>query len=536
MKICFNTYEDDYAKNDIYRKNFVTKKGGENNRMTIYAGVVSDNNESDIGLNGMCGASFYQDTDPTDPNNKCLKILTKNTIQKLSSTTNIAAKQFVNSPSAYEFEMRHYFESLTWLYATKYFTVEFRNKANASLLSASFEAVTDSISAVIPAASDVLRMKINGAFVDGVELVANRWNTVRFEYYPQREPSAPAHLKVFTSDGGGELSLACDVEVMPEPGTVSRAAIVHSATKIRGVQYLDDLSFSATGAEYSDSTAPTPSPTGKRVYSFEDGIPSDGNFNIEMLLKKNDDRIPLDPAHPTANIKNSPFGHTHDFYEIMLVLTGNATFFTDKEKHQIKPGNIIVVAPGVHHGIVASEGYNLISIAGHFERLGFVEDAYVLEDNIYGEGKKLAELVLYNRFGSEDYVQSLCDAYIKYILLSLEYPVKNTTASIYKIISKMEKNFGNSDISIGKLLDDSGYTKDYIRNEFLAVTKMTPKKYLTNIRMKNAKAMLDLYGDDMGIGEIAERCGILDPSIFSRIFKKHFGVSPTQYREEKTKR
>jgi len=503
--------------------------------MAIYAGVISDNDESNLGLMGMCGAIFYHDTDPQNPRNKVLKILTKNTVQRLNSTTNIAAKQTVASPSAYEFEMRHYFERLTWIFAPKYFTVEFRNKANACLFSASFVAENFVRDSENPGQACALEMEINGRKIDGVSLPADRWNSIKFEYYPNRENPADSRLKVFISDKSGELSLAADIHVEAEPGTITRAAIVHSATKIKGVQYLDDISFTATDAKYSDSASPAPSSPKRQIYSFESGIPSDGNFNIEMLLKKNDDIIPLDPAHPTADIKNSPFGHAHDFYEIMLVLTGNATFFTNKEKHTIKQGSIIVVAPGVHHGIVTNEGYNIISIAGHFERLNLIESACVLEDNIYGEGRKLAELILYNRFGSEDYVQSLCDAYIKYVLLSLEYPIKNTTASIYKIISKMEKNFGNCDISIGRLLAESGYTKDYIRNEFLAVTKMTPKKYLTKIRMKNAKAMLDLYGDDMSISEIAERCGILDPSIFSRIFKKHFGISPTQYREEKLK-
>ncbi|MBQ8583323.1 MAG: AraC family transcriptional regulator [Clostridia bacterium] len=51
--------------------------------------------------------------------------------------------------------------------------------------------------------------------------------------------------------------------------------------------------------------------------------------------------------------------------------------------------------------------------------------------------------------------------------------------------------------------------------------------------MKNAKTMLELYGNDMSIGEVAERCGIIDQSIFSRIFKKHFGVSPTDYKNNR---
>ena len=153
-----------------------------------------------------------------------------------------------------------------------------------------------------------------------------------------------------------------------------------------------------------------------------------------------------------------------------------------------------------------------------------------MNDNIYDEGKKLAELILYNRFGNEDYVEALCDAYVKYIITGIDRAPKSTTAAIYKIISLMEKNFAKSDLSVGALLDGSGYARDYIREEFSLVTKKTPKKYLNDIRMKNAKAMIDLYGEDMSIGEIAEKCGIIDSSVFSRIFRKHFGISPSEYR------
>ena len=49
--------------------------------------------------------------------------------------------------------------------------------------------------------------------------------------------------------------------------------------------------------------------------------------------------------------------------------------------------------------------------------------------------------------------------------------------------------------------------------------------------MKNAKNMIEMHGDHMSFSEIAMACGIIDQSIFSRIFKQHFGISPTEYRD-----
>ena len=221
---------------------------------------------------------------------------------------------------------------------------------------------------------------------------------------------------------------------------------------------------------------------------------------------------------------------------ILLVLDGGGDLVCDAT-FTISAGSIAVIPPGVDYYFKSSSEYRILSISGIFDKPIASDGVKLLRDNIYGEGRKLAELILYNRFGNENYLGKLCDAYIEYILLNLDRAPKNTTAAIYKIISRMEKDFGNSDLSVSKLLDESGYARDYIRTEFQAITKTTPKKHLNNIRMKNAKAMIELYGNDISISEIAEKCGIIDPSIFSRIYKKHHGISPTQYRDslKKTK-
>ena len=49
-----------------------------------------------------------------------------------------------------------------------------------------------------------------------------------------------------------------------------------------------------------------------------------------------------------------------------------------------------------------------------------------------------------------------------------------------------------------------------------------------NVRMENAKELL--LDSDMSILEIGAAVGIDDQNYFSRIFKKHCGVSPIEFR------
>ena len=496
----------------------------------IFATVITDDNENKARFNNLCGAHFHQETDPTDPKNKVLMVYTHNTAFSLDSTTNISAKNVQNRAATCEFEMKYYFQALTWVFRPKYLTLDFRNKAGVRLFTLGFE--TEDFGEGHHANGIILR-DARGNIIEGIKLRADCWHKLKFEYYFNDKSPAESRLKIYHATDGDALKLKVDMEYQGKTGVITKASLVHHATQIKGTQYFDDISFAITDKKYSKESVATPITDGRTVYNFESGIPSDTNFNIDMRLKQDDEIVSFDPVTVANGSKSAAFLHSNKFYEIMLVLSGECTLFTENEEYPLQTGSIALISPGCARGLTTKGEYKILSIAGIFDRLSFVDKICVLQDNIYNEGKKLAQMILYNRFGNEDYLNSLCDAYIKYILFNFDRPpMHNTTASIYKIIGEMEKRFGSSDLSVSSLLDESGYARNYIRAEFLSVTKMTPTKYFTSIRMKNAKAMLDLYGDDMSVNEIAERCGILDPSVFSRMFKKYYGVSPSKYKRK----
>ena len=56
-------------------------------------------------------------------------------------------------------------------------------------------------------------------------------------------------------------------------------------------------------------------------------------------------------------------------------------------------------------------------------------------------------------------------------------------------------------------------------------------EYVTDIRIGRARELL--LSSDMSMKEICGEVGYGDPNYFSRIFKKHAGVTPTEYKEKK---
>lgn len=54
--------------------------------------------------------------------------------------------------------------------------------------------------------------------------------------------------------------------------------------------------------------------------------------------------------------------------------------------------------------------------------------------------------------------------------------------------------------------------------------------YLTSIRMEKAKKLL--LSTSLSIGEVAEQSGYGDYRVFTKVFKKSEGITPSQYRRD----
>jgi two-component system response regulator YesN len=54
--------------------------------------------------------------------------------------------------------------------------------------------------------------------------------------------------------------------------------------------------------------------------------------------------------------------------------------------------------------------------------------------------------------------------------------------------------------------------------------------YVTQLRMEKAMRLLREGSENQLIGDVAEKCGYTDVAYFSRAFRQHYGMTPTQAR------
>ncbi len=93
----------------------------------------------------------------------------------------------------------------------------------------------------------------------------------------------------------------------------------------------------------------------------------------------------------------------------------------------------------------------------------------------------------------------------------------------------MSLNFSRS-ISITELASVIGINDRYLYNLFVKHEGVSPKRYLSELRLSRAELMLK--STRLSISEIAELCGFPDVLSFSRFFSKNKSTSPTKFRND----
>ena len=115
-----------------------------------------------------------------------------------------------------------------------------------------------------------------------------------------------------------------------------------------------------------------------------------------------------------------------------------------------------------------------------------------------------------------------------------EYVGKDTKQKIEKVKQSIEQGYQNENLSIGELAKSAGMSEVYMRKLFGKVYGTSPSQYITNVRINEAKKLLDY--PFLSIEECAKQCGFSTLQYFSRVFKNTCGMTPSEYRKNKKDR
>lgn len=103
-------------------------------------------------------------------------------------------------------------------------------------------------------------------------------------------------------------------------------------------------------------------------------------------------------------------------------------------------------------------------------------------------------------------------------------------SKIRQIQDYIAKNYMN-DISITSLSDKFGLTPNYLSSLFHEKTGVKFIKYLTEVRISNAKRLL-MQDEHISVKNLALMVGYTSPRHFANLFQKYTGCYPSEFRKE----
>jgi len=280
-----------------------------------------------------------------------------------------------------------------------------------------------------------------------------------------------------------------------------------------------------------------------------------GTKNIELYERRiffQDEDFPiwinLDDVHKKGNYIPP---HWHEYIELHYVVKGNVSIKVNN--NHIKAGAeelVLINSNELHSGSSLDQRMQAIvvifdmkmfsrELAGRniiFQSL-VKEDPYIakLMKDIYSEHER--QLIGY-QLSCKGSLMCLISHLVRHY--TLEELTNQDNLKRVKNLERLNKtityihNHFNEPLSNKKLAELIHLSEGRFNHLFKESMEMAPLQYINRLRIKKAAELL--HKESMTISEIAYIVGFNDYNHFGRVFRRHYGCTPTQMREGKMQR
>ena len=233
---------------------------------------------------------------------------------------------------------------------------------------------------------------------------------------------------------------------------------------------------------------------------------------------------------------------SYDDYLIIYNLSGNTEVWFNYNCYKTSSGSITVIPPKTYHKFSYLKRENSKYYWCHFSgktATELIEKIISLHGKTFHIGSyfNVAQIFMemYESMlnKSEDITNNLICTLLFSINALADNPLdeeqNQNVADILKAVIYIQNNY-NKEISIEELSEICHLSKYNFMRKFKNVTGSPVHKFIADYRMMQAKRLLTTT--EFNVKEIAAYVGFSDNMYFSRAFKKHCGLSPTEYKDK----
>ena len=236
----------------------------------------------------------------------------------------------------------------------------------------------------------------------------------------------------------------------------------------------------------------------------------------------------------------------HDIPEFLYCLEGNGFVNIDGKNIPFTPGTFVIVNSDKVHATYASDGmithYCLKINRAFFKENGIDIDSLQFDetpdDNRARELIKDIFEIYFNRSEDPKYVLMLKLKILEFLYHLWENCTvdeeneKQIAGKTHRVILEAVKYINENyyeKLSLEQLSDYFGYSKYHFARMFKKYTGKTVTEHINILRCEKAAVML--AGSNATIAGISSECGFDGQSYFTEIFRKNYGLTPTEYRK-----
>lgn len=231
-----------------------------------------------------------------------------------------------------------------------------------------------------------------------------------------------------------------------------------------------------------------------------------------------------------------------------VVMSGSGTFSYNGQTHFLETGDIFLLQRGMNVNYTASlddpwiyywVGFSGQLVNDYLNRTQLIDNPVITHTDT-STISKLVERMCYTAqsytIEQSDDIQHMSDLYNLLYALYQVSPKKfdQQETGIYENVREAIRYMNRSymqAITIEQVARHVNISRSYLYKLFKQNLDQSPQSYLMQLRMSQAAKLL--HETSLQSKEIAARVGYHEPLMFSKAFKKFFGVTPTMYRKNK---
>ena len=234
-------------------------------------------------------------------------------------------------------------------------------------------------------------------------------------------------------------------------------------------------------------------------------------------------------------------------YQLLYIAAGQGHFFINGQERVVSAGNIIVYLPGqpqeyVYYKDDKTDVYWVHFTGSDVEKIIDYYNIRLSENIIYiGTSPDYQWL-----FGQIIQEMQLCrprfEELISLLLRNIFILISRNLIGANRADNSLEnevelamhyfrENY-RSEINVEDYALSRGISASNFYRVFKQISGSTPLQFILKLRLSNAQNLLE--NSNLTIAEIASAVGYENPLYFSRLFHKHIGVSPSEYRKMRT--